>query len=250
MSLRLPLCSLLLASALSAQTTKPAAKDELVVLDRIDVIAEKAKNFSLPLDAAPATGSRLGLTVRDLPASVSVITQEMMQLRGLRTAVESVESAVGMTGGTNFGSIPTYSTRGFGGNNVTILRDGIRQNTASQSSRTVDSFLLDRVEVLKGPSSLMFGEGAVGGAINYVSKNPDRTRRGELLASIGPWSTYRLGVGLGGPLPTLNSQPSTLNYRLDLVQNSTGGYQDRNSQDYLGLAGALGWRVSDRLSLT
>ena len=116
-SLRLSLCALLLVSALSAQTTKPAAKDDLVVLDRIDVIADKAKNFSLPLDAAPATGSRLGLAVRDLPASVSVITQEMMQLRGLRTAVESVESAVGMTGGTNFGSIPTYSTRGFGGNN-------------------------------------------------------------------------------------------------------------------------------------
>ena len=253
LSLRLSLCSLLLVSALSAQTTKPAAKDDLVVLDRIDVIADKAKNFSLPLDAAPATGSRLGLAVRDLPASVSVITQEMMQLRGLRTAVESVESAVGMTGGTNFGSIPTYSTRGFGGNNVTILRDGIRQNTASQSSRTVDSFLLDRVEVLKGPSSLMFGEGAVGGAINYVSKNPDRTRRGELLASVGPWSTYRIGVGLGGPIPSLNAQPSTLSslaYRLDLVQNSTGGYQDRNSQDYFGLAGALGWRVSDRLSLT
>ena len=253
LSLRLSLCSLLLVSALSAQTTKPATKDDLVVLDRIDVIADKAKNFSLPLDAAPATGSRLGLAVRDLPASVSVITQEMMQLRGLRTAVESVESAVGMTGGTNFGSIPTYSTRGFGGNNVTILRDGIRQNTASQSSRTVDSFLLDRVEVLKGPSSLMFGEGAVGGAINYVSKNPDRTRRGELLASVGPWSTYRIGVGLGGPIPSLNAQlstPNSLSYRLDLVQNSTGGYQDRNSQDYFGLAGALGWRVSDRLSLT
>ena len=212
LSLRLSLCSLLLVSALSAQTTKPAAKDDLVVLDRIDVIADKAKNFSLPLDAAPATGARLGLAVRDLPASVSVITQEMMQLRGLRTAVESVESAVGMTGGTNFGSIPTYSTRGFGGNNVTILRDGIRQNTASQSSRTVDSFLLDRVEVLKGPSSLMFGEGAVGGAINYVSKNPDRTRRGELLASVGPWSTYRIGVGLGGPIPSLNAQPSTENH--------------------------------------
>lgn len=174
-----------------------------------------------------------------------------MQLRGLRTAVEAVEAAVGMTGGTAFGSIPNYSTRGFGGNNVTIMRDGIRQNTASQSSRTVDSFLLDRIEVLKGPSSLMFGEGAVGGAINYVSKNPDLTRRGELLASAGPWESYRFGLGLGGPLlPPGASRTLPLSYRLDLSLNSTAGYQDRNQQDYLGLAGALGWRVNSRLTLT
>ena len=132
------------ASALSAQTPKPATGD-LVTLDRFAIAAEKENNFSLPLDALSTSGSRLGLTSRELPASVSIITQEMMQLRGLRTAVEAVEAAVGMTGGTNFGSIPTYSTRGFGGNNVTVLRDGIRQNTASQSSRTVDSFLLDRI---------------------------------------------------------------------------------------------------------
>jgi len=142
--------------------TMAAVAQPVVQLDRVDVISEKEKTFSLPIDAPVGTGSRLGLTLREVPASVSVITQEVMQARGLRTAVEAVEAAVGMTGGTQFGSIPTYSTHGFGGNNVTVLRDGIRQNTASQSSRTIDAFLLDRIEVLKGPASLMFGEGAVG----------------------------------------------------------------------------------------
>lgn len=139
-----------------------AVAQPVVQLDRVDVISEKEKTFSLPIDAPVGTGSRLSLTLREVPASVSVIAQEVMQARGLRTAVEAVEAAVGMTGGTQFGSIPTYSTHGFGGNNVTVLRDGIRQNTASQSSRTIDAFLLDRIEVLKGPASLMFGEGAVG----------------------------------------------------------------------------------------
>ena len=181
--------SLILAGALHAQATKPAAKapakDDPIQLDQVDVTADKENNFSLPLDAVATSGSRLGLTSRELPASVSIVTQEMMQLRGLRTAVEAVESAVGMTGGTNFGSIPNYSTRGFGGNNVTIMRDGIRQNTASQSSRTVDSFILDRIEILKGPDGLMFGEGAIGGAVNYISKTPSPTFRSDLLASYG-----------------------------------------------------------------
>jgi iron complex outermembrane receptor protein len=235
--------SLTLLSFLATTTT--IAFGQVVTLDQVDVVSEKEKAFSLPLDASPATGSRLGLANRELPASISIITQEMMQFRGLRTAVEAVEASVGMTGGTQFGSIPNYSTRGFGGNNVTILRDGIRQNTASQSSRTIDSFLLDRVEVLKGPSSLMFGEGAVGGAINYVSKSPDRTFRGEVSTSIGPWDSYRVGVGVGGPLAG-----KALAYRADVSLNSTGGYQDRNQQDYFGFSGALSWRPTSRLTLT
>lgn len=233
-----------LAAGLGAQTAPPA-KDDPVTLDRFAVIAEKEANFSLPLDAVATSGSRLGLTSRELPASVSIITQEMMQLRGLRTAVEAVEAAVGMTGGTNFGSIPTYSTRGFGGNNVTVLRDGIRQNTASQSSRTVDSFLLDRVEILKGPDGLMFGEGAIGGAVNYISKSPSPSFRGDALASYGGWGGYRVGLGLGGPLGRTG-----VNYRADYSHNVTEGYQDRNSQRYDALALSLGWRATETLTLT
>ena len=247
------------ASALHAQATKsaPAApasatKDEPVQLDKFAVAAEKENNFSLPLDAISTSGSRLGLTSRDLPASVSIITQEMMQLRGLRTAVEAVEAAVGMTGGTNFGSIPTYSTRGFGGNNVTVMRDGIRQNTASQSSRTVDSFILDRIEVLKGPDGLMFGEGAIGGAVNYISKSPSSEFRGDALASYGAWGSYRVGLGVGGPLlkSPLTSQPSTLNFRADYSHNQTYAYQERNSQRYDAVALSLAWRATDKLTLT
>jgi iron complex outermembrane receptor protein len=244
--------SLLLLSGLAAAAFAPAAsapplapKDEAVQLDKFAVIAEKEANFSLPLDAVATSGSRLGLTSRELPASVSIITQEMMQLRGLRTAVEAVEAAVGMTGATNFGSIPTYSTRGFGGNNVTVMRDGIRQNTASQSSRTVDSFLLDRIEILKGPDGLMFGEGAIGGAVNYISKSPNASFRGDALASYGGWGTWRVGLGAGGPIGRTG-----VNYRADYSHSETKGYQDRNSLRYDAVALSLGWRVNDRLSLT
>jgi iron complex outermembrane receptor protein len=241
--------SLILAGALHAQATKPAAKapakDDPIQLEQVDVTADKENNFSLPLDAVATSGSRLGLTSRELPASVSIVTQEMMQLRGLRTAVEAVESAVGMTGGTNFGSIPNYSTRGFGGNNVTIMRDGIRQNTASQSSRTVDSFILDRIEILKGPDGLMFGEGAIGGAVNYISKSPSPSFRSDLLASYGGWGSYRVGLGVGGPL-----KGTGFNYRADYAHNYTNGYQDRNSQRYDALALSVGWRANEKLSLT
>lgn len=255
LSLRLAfVLSGLTAVSFAHAATPAAAKsspDDLVQLDKFDVTADKQNNFSLPLDAIAGTASRLGLPNRDLPASVSVITQEVMQLRGFRTALETVEGAVGMTGGTFFGSIPYFSTRGFTGNNITLLRDGLRQNTASQSSRQIDTFNLDRVEILKGPASLMFGEGAVGGAVNYVSKSPSPTFRGDAFASLGAWNSARLGLGLGGPLArSHNSQPSTLNYRLDVSHTSTDGYVDRNHQEYTGLSGSLGWQITPKLSLT
>lgn len=248
---RYSLLSLLLVGGLRAQTTKPAApttpaaKDDPVQLDAFAVAADKENNFSLPLDAIATSGSRLGLTNRELPASVSIITQEMMLTRGLRTAVEAVEAAVGMTGGTNFGSIPNYSTRGFGGNNVTIMRDGIRQNTASQSSRTVDSFILDRIEVLKGPDGLMYGEGAIGGAVNYISKSPSQTWRGDAMASYGSWGTYRAGMGVGGPIPG-----TALSYRADYSHNDTRAYTEHNHQRYDALALSLAWRATDSLTFT
>jgi iron complex outermembrane receptor protein len=241
----LPFSLLALASSTFAAQPASTKLDDPVQLDAFDVTADKERNFSLPLDAIASSGSRLGLSSRDLPASVSIITQEMMQLRGLRTAVEAVEAAVGMTGGTQFGSIPSYSTRGFGGNNVSILRDGIRQNTASQSSRTVDSFILDRIEVLKGPDGLMYGEGAIGGAVNYISKSPGATFRGDALASLGPWGSYRVGAGIGGPIGG-----TRLSYRADYSHNETNGYQDRNYQRYDAVALSVGWRTSDRFTLT
>lgn len=222
-----------------------SASTDTVALERYVLTTEKERTFSLPLDALTSTGSRLGLSHRDVPATVSIITQEMMQLRGFRTAVEAVEGAVGMTGGTQFGSIPGYSTRGFTGNGITVLRDGIRQNTASQSSRPLDSFILDRVELLKGPSSLLFGEGAVGGAVNYLSKSPDRVRRGEMQLGVGAWGQKRTGLGIGGPVVS-----ERVFYRADLSRSQQDGYAERNRQRYTAVSGALAWRISERTTLS
>ena len=240
MTFRFPLLTALLAGCPCLY-----ASSDPITLERYVLTSEKERSFSLPLDALTTTGSRLGLSHRDIPASASIITQEMMQLRGFRTAVEAVEGAVGMTGGTQFGSIPGYATRGFTGNGITILRDGIRQNTASQSSRPLDSFNLDRIEILKGPASLLFGEGAVGGAVNYLSKPPDRVRRAEWLVGLGAWNQVRAGLGAGGPLV-----PGRLFSRFDVSRSQQDGYVDGHRQRYTNLSGALAWRATDTVTVS
>jgi iron complex outermembrane receptor protein len=230
-------------AALAAAAPKPA--DEAVTLDAFITTAEKAAAFTLPLDAASRTGSRLNLSLRELPASVSIVTQEVIQLRGARTALEAIEAAVGMTGQIGVGSIPGYSTRGFGSNDVSVMRDGIRQNTNSQSARPLDAFLFDRIEILKGPASLLYGEGAVGGAVNYVTKLPEATARGEFTATAGAWDAYRAGLGFGGPLGR-----SGLSYRLDASVQSNGGYVEGSGSTFHAFSGALRWQPTPRASLT
>jgi iron complex outermembrane receptor protein len=210
------------------------------------VVVEGARERdSLALDSVATTGSRLGLEARDLPASVSVVTSELIDLRGARTAMEAIEAAVGMTGGTSVGSIPNFATRGFTGNDITVMRDDIRQNTASQSARPLDSFLFDRVEVLKGPASLLYGEGAIGGAVNYVSKLPDKTLRGEGFATVGSWNAHRAGLGAGGPTGLDN-----VYFRADASHSTGDGYVDRSGYTYEAAAASLAWEPSEVTRLT
>ncbi|MBL8270965.1 TonB-dependent receptor [Steroidobacter sp.] len=209
------------------------------------IVEGRRERSTVVLDEPVLTGSRLGIDAFDLPASVSVISHELIQLRGARTAVEAIESAVGMTGGTSVGSIPNYATRGFAGNDITVMRDGIRQNTVSQSARPLDSFLFERIEVLKGPASLLYGEGAVGGAINYVSKLPNEVVTGELTASVSSWNTYRTGFGLGGPAGI-----DDLYYRVDVSHSQSDGYVDGSGYDYTAAAAALRYDATDNTTLT
>jgi len=250
---RLPIgrIALLVQSALALPFAAAAELDDAAGLDssRAEHMAEvrvEANRHAdtLQLDSVNATGSRLGLDARELPASVSAVTQDVIQLRGFRTANDAIYAVVGMTGGMGAGSIPNYGTRGFTGNDITVMHDGIRQNTVSQGARPMDAFIFDRIEVLKGPASLMYGEGAVGGAVNYVSKAPDDMLTAEALVSAGSWRSHRAAIGGGGPIT------DRVHFRLDASENYTGGYVARNTSRYHALAGSVSWDIADSTQLS
>lgn len=213
-------------------------------IDTMLVEAQKERG-SVALDSVTTTGSRLDIEVRDLPASITIVGQDLIQLRGARTANEALYAAVGMSGGASSGSIPNYATRGFTGNDITVMRDGIRQNTASQSSRPLDSFLFERIEVLKGPASLLYGEGAVGGAVNYVSKQPGAALAGEVNISAGSWDAYRANAGAGGPTGIDN-----LFFRVDYSHSESGGYVDASDADFDAYGASLRYDFTPQTRLT
>lgn len=212
-------------------------------LPAVEVRGDRNDDRGLGLDQPAATASSLGLKLRDLPASVSVIDQTQMHERGLRTALEATNATVGVAGGILPGSIPRFNIRGFTDNNITLLRDGIRQNTMAQSSRPVDAFVLDRIEVLKGPASMMFGEGAVAGAINYISREPSARRYVEGYASYGSYDNRRLGLSAGGPL----ADPR-FTYQATFGYIDSSGYVNRNNEQILSGSGALRFQPSATFS--
>lgn len=199
-----------------------------------------------PIDlAAPSqTGSRLGLSLRETPASVEVITQDTMQVRGARSLEEALRGAVGLTVGGNPGSPGIASTRGFTGGFITYLFDGDRVSTPTMSNRPQDSWNYERIEVLKGPASVLYGEGGIGGAVNFVPKKPDRSRPGaEALLSYGSYGTMRAGVGVGGALGQNGA------YRLDLSHNQSDGWVERTQQQSDHLTAAAEFALTPSLNL-
>ncbi|MCX6612731.1 MAG: TonB-dependent receptor, partial [Acidobacteria bacterium] len=198
---------------------------------------------ALQLDSTATGGTLLNIPVRELPASISIISQQMMQERGVRSSLEAAEQSVGMIAGNSVGSIPSFTTRGFSGNNITLMRDGIRQNTASQSARPLDSFLMERMEILKGPASILYGEGAIGAAINVVSKEAQPRFLVDGILSYGSFNTLRSGFGINGPLN------KKVFVRADASYYRTDGYVSRSDQNLGGVNAALRYNITDNLTL-
>jgi iron complex outermembrane recepter protein len=194
------------------------------------------------LGTTMTSASRLELSVKELPATLSVVTQEVMLERGANTAMDAIDVAGGtLTSPGLGGQLPGYQTRGFSGNS--IMNDGIRQNSGVQSSRPQDSFTMDRVEVLKGPASLLAGEGGTAGTVNYVSKSPKAKLGLDSLLSYGSFDAWRVGLGVTGPLS------KTVMARIDASQSTGGGWTKPSHTDLRTVASSVWWTPNRRLTV-
>lgn len=196
------------------------------------------------LDQQASAAGRLGLTVREAPATIELIDQAIIETRGMWTVQEAAALATGVTYTTLPTSPGTYSMRGFALHQVPVLKDGKKLTQSSMVSRFLDSWNFDRIEIVKGPASVVLGEGAVGGAVNYVTKRPNRTaRESQVGLSVGSFETVRAVIGSGGPLS------SDTFYRVDYAYKYTDGWQDNNEQYLSSLTASLEHDFSDDLSV-
>lgn len=218
----------------------PAAAQEAAAPDAATVIVTGQRQ----LEAEPDVAGRLGLTNRETPAIVDVVTQDDFQNQGVRTAIEAMNAAPGVASGQLPGSTGAVSMRGFH-RAVNYLYDGVRMANSDVGIRNWDAWMFDRIEVIKGPASVTSGEGALAGAINFVPRRAKLgTTSGEALASYGSFDTARLAGDVNLALS------NTVAARATAAWSRSSGWVDDTDSKSFAASGSLLWQPSDRASLT
>ena len=209
--------------------------------------ATDGRAIQTPLDTNVVTevGSRLGLTARQTPSTVEVIDKQVIEDRGLRTTTDVAKAATGVIGGDAPGAPAIFSMRGFAGDQINTLYNDIWIGPSTMTGRPMDTANLERVEILKGPASLLSGIGATGGAVNYVTKAPHTGAIiNDAFTSFDSFRGYRAGYGSGG-----STLVDGLDYRFDITHSNNVGFIDDTYSRLSNVSGQLNYRVTDNFKI-
>lgn len=232
------------AIALALNYTNVYAEEE-TQLGPVVVTGKADSKSGLKLTDTNTTGSRLGLTALETPASVESIDISTIRARGDNNVREAVSRSTGITDISNLGSGVTFSARGFTGNNsVGHAEDGVRLLTAASTlTYPSDTWGYQKFDILRGPASVLFGDGTVGGIINSIRKAPSRESQFEALVGAGTLGVYRAGVGGSGALGEVGA------FRADASFTGGSGYVNHGDYDSAKLMTGFLFNINDHLRI-
>lgn len=229
------LMTALVAVAGEAHAQSAAAPSSATAVQ--EVVVTGAQRNALSLDQVSTTGSRLGLTPLETPASIQVIPGELIRRRGDVDILQAQQRATGVTAIPTPGNGGTaLAARGFTGvTSVMQLYDGQQLYVGSGTNTfPFDTWTVERMEVLSGPASVLYGTGAIGGTINVVPKTPDpRARTLELQGAAGSFATFRGAADLNAPLT------DRLSLRVAASGVTSRGWIDRGDNNSVAVTAAL-----------
>lgn len=167
----------------------------------------KAASADAEFPEIVVTASVEGADVRKLPASVQVLKSGDLARAGIRSVDEALACYVPGNGSVQPGGMSSAGLRGFRsnasvssvvGDRVTLLVDGLRVSTGNPSF--IPFSLVDRIEIVRGPASVLYGGSAMGGVVNVITKRGKGEMEGEVGASAGRFDSYRAYAALSGGL--------------------------------------------------
>ncbi|MFZ5507576.1 MAG: TonB-dependent siderophore receptor [Pseudomonadota bacterium] len=204
-----------------------------------------------------ATGTKTETPIIETPQSISVLGREELEVRGALSVMEALRYVPGVVsqvyGADTRGQDDWLNLRGFSGFGSSLYQDGLRMNTDANAfaNQRSEPYGLERIEVLRGPASVLYGKGDAGGIVNRVSKRPRADAPREVEVQLGSRNRRQLAADLGG---ALDEQGQVL-YRvvgLGLTADTQDKYTngDPVSDTRLYLAPSLTWTLSKDTSLT
>lgn len=205
---------------------------------------------SYTLAGPVGTGTPLGLTIKETPQSVSVVTRQQMEDLGMTTVSDILAQAPGTTQVSQGTERISFTSRGYEIANYQL--DGANTHSeilggASIAPQTLtDMAIYDRVEILRGASGLMTGAGNPSGAINLVRKKPTAEFQGSVEGSVGSWNDLRGVLDLSGPI----NESRSVRSRLVVVGQDHDSFIDYYSRSKKQLYGVLEADLADTTRLT
>ncbi len=240
----------------SGYVLQPGSAFDVVQLQPMSVIGAEVQDANGQSDAGyraiqSATASKTNTSVLEIPRSISVVTRRRMDDQKSQTLTEVLGYVPGIfappfaAGDGQAGDL--FFIRGFNATDYGygLLRDGLRVQ-GNRYDTTSEPFGLERVEVFRGPTSILYGENAPGGVVNLVSKRPTVDSRGEVQLSYGTHDRRQLGVDVSGPL---NEGGSVLG-RMVVLGRKSDTQVDHQPDDRLYLAPSLTLNFDDANALT
>lgn len=226
-----------------AETVAATAGEDAAVQE---VVVKGVTNAYLAQNGVSATKSDTPLI--ETPQAVSVITQAEIAMLNVQTLDQALAYTSGAAVGS-FGYDPRYSEfslRGFGELGNGVYLDGLKMFEVDYISPHIEPYGMDRLEVVKGPTSVLYGQNAPGGLVNAISKRPQDATFGDLELQVGNFDRYEGRWDFNAPLTADGS----------VLARFTGLYRDSGTQyaslpdDEIYLAPALTWKPRDGTSLT
>ena len=243
-------CAAIAYVAFLAPASALAQDAGTTVLQTITVDGAKNQDPKAPVKGyvakTSASATKTGRSLIETPQSVSVITRDQMDAQDVRNLGEALNYVPGVVA-QPFGADPRFDApriRGFQGNQLQFL-NGLRlMRTAGAPSFEV--YGLERVEVIRGPASVLYGQGNPSGLINLSSKRPTFERFGEVGAQIGSFDYYQSMFDIGGPVADSDS----FAYRLTGLARNAHAQTDNLQNDRYFIAPALTWQPDEDTKLT
>ncbi|GAB59681.1 TonB-dependent siderophore receptor [Rheinheimera nanhaiensis] len=235
--------SILAAGIASALTFSAYAEHSNTDEQAVEVITVKSSRGLISY--VSASGAKSDTPIIETPLSVSVLTEERIADLGALT----VQDALGYVSGLYNGPYG-LDTRGdwaqIRGVSPVQYLDGLKSLFGYYNNVRIAPYALQQIEILKGPSSVLYGQGSIGGIVNLVSKKPEPVTSGQLWAQLGNYSRKQLAGDITGAL----NDDASLQGRMVALWRDSDTQTDYVPDNSVVLAPSFSWQASDATKIT
>jgi iron complex outermembrane recepter protein len=210
-----------------------------------------AQEKETTLEPVVVTATRDAQEIRKVPANVTVITREQIERSNAKTTVDVLRDEVGVIVRDFAGNGKTASVdiRGFGETgplNTLVLVDGRRVNEIDLSGvdwTQIPLEQVERIEILRGPGSVLYGDNAVGGVINIITKKPEKPFSAKAEVVVGSYSYNKESASVSGKWGPLSAI-------LNASHNATTGYRENGFLKAKDVGGKIFYDLSDAVQFS